>query len=121
MTLDSDGHTERLLRIAEGQAAASAAMAETQRYNLSTVKSIEENMAESTAALRGINEQLRAMEKARLAAVSDIKESIASAFKAGDAWWRRSLVIVTVAIVLSNLLGIAVGDRLLDLISKVRP
>lgn len=117
---ESNGQVERLLRIAEVHASASASWAETQRHNLDTVRRIEENMTESTIALRGINGQLEAMEQGRIDAVSEIKSSITTAFKAGDAWWRRALVIVTIAIVLSNLLGIAVGDRLLEIIGKVR-
>src|SRR5258705_6814504 len=111
-----DDQTERLLRIAERQAEATGSMAEVQRSNLATIRTIEENMTESTMALKGINEQLGKMEQARNNPVEDIQQSITTAFKAGDSWWRKALIIITIAIVASQLLGVAIGDTLLKLL-----
>lgn len=113
--MDSNGNTERLLRVAEQQAMATASMAEVQRQNLATVQDIGRNIGEHTRLLTVLTEQVERWPADRDAAVDVIKGHITSQYQQSDGWWRKILVVIGVGIIASNILGAPVGAILENL------
>ena len=110
-----DTMVDRLMRAVEDQSKASALIAQLHADANVKLELIRSAASLQTGLMERLLSRFERMDQDRDSAVNEVKQHVTTSLDEREQWWRKVIVVLGIALVLSNLLGVA-ASRLLDLI-----